>query len=107
MATVIVDGDGGNGSGTAAHSNTAAWVIVSALAGVALLAFATPLGGEAEASYWYGLGAALPAERQTAITHLQAMEKTATGSLLTLIQRDVAALQKLGNANATSHSKGG
>lgn len=103
MATIIVGGDSGTGGGHAANPD-AGWIILGALTGLALLAFTTPLGAEAEVSYWYELGAALPAQRQTAITHLQALEKGATASVLALIQKDVAALQALGTGTTT---KGG
>lgn len=105
MATVIVDG-GDRGSSAHAQNPDAVWIVVGALTGIALLAFSTPLGAEAEASYWYELGRALPTQRQTAITHLQAMEKTATGTMLTLIQKDVATLQALGTTTK-SPSGGG
>lgn len=103
MATVVVTDGHLAGSDHAANPD-AGWIILGALTGLALLAFTTPLGAEAEVSYWYELGAALPAQRQTAITHLQAMEKGATASVLALIQKDVAALQALGTGTTT---KGG
>lgn len=106
MATVIVDG-GGSGPSAHAQNPDAVWIVVGALTGIALLAFTTPLGAEADVSYWYELGRALPTQRQTAITHLQAMEKTATGAVLALIQKDVAALQALGTGSTTPSSGGG
>lgn len=106
MATVIVDG---GGSGPSAHAQTpgAGWIVVGALTGLALLAFTTPLGSEADAAYWYELGRALPAQRATALSHLEAMEKTATGSALALIQKDVSVLKALGTGTKTPSSGGG
>ena len=105
MATVIVDG-GGGGPSAPARNPDAVWIVVGALTGLALLAFTTPLGSEADATYWYELGRTLPAQRATALSHLEAMEKTATGSLLALIQHDVAALKALGTGTTTPSGGG-
>lgn len=104
MATVIVDG--GGGSPSRAQNPDAVWIVVGALTGLALLAFTTPLGAEADATYWYELGRTLPAQRATALSHLEAMEKTATGATLALIQKDVAALKALGTGTKTPSSGG-
>ena len=99
MATVIVDGGGG---GQAAKSNTGLWIAITGIATAGLLFFSTSAGVEADALYWYELGQLSAKDKATAIQHLTAMEKTATGSALTLIQ---GYLKSLGASTTTKTTK--
>lgn len=66
--------------------------------GIALAVGATDLLAQpgvataAEAEFWYMTGKTVPQAKTSAIAHLRALEKTATGTILTKIQEDLKAL---------------
>lgn len=89
----VLEPVGGTSDKTQGGGSTLALALGIALAVGATDLLAQPgVATAAEAEFWYMTGKTLPQAKTSAIAHLKALAKTATGTVLTKIQEDLKAL---------------
>lgn len=91
-AVVIVGGSPAGTAAPTAGSGAGLLLGLGLVAGAAVLLAQPNVGPAAEAAFWYAVGRSVPQAKATALAHLKALLKAATGTTAQQIQQDIQAL---------------